>query len=300
VRDLTERHGTLSIEDWNDHTLRIEYEDASGRRDSPGFTLELAAPQGEPLGLGLYAPAWDSPGPGDSGLSLRDTSTLSGRGGSAVSGWFEILELERAPTGEVVRLAVDFEHRSDDQRTQAAIGQVRFGSDRPIDEALVHAALWLHDQPAAQGDPAVEAPRIGRPESRISIDEATPGKVAFTISEAGRAPWPLSFATGRGEPLELGMYQRAASPEAPKLDRPLLAVGRAGCGEIAGSAEITGWFEIRDLRWSAAGVLERFAAGFRRTCVASKESLRGEIHWNSDRELHPALVQPKTPPRDPG
>jgi hypothetical protein len=287
TRDLDEGRGTLELEPSEDQGLRVRYEDTSGAHGAGDWTLTLFAAEGQALAPGVYLPAWSSRGPGEPELRVG-AGELCGRGGREESGWFQIHELERnADDGRVTRFAADFEHRCTAEASNVSLGQVRYESDHPIDEAWVNATLWLRE--LQRGREATGALlRLGRPTVHIAIAESTPGRVAFLVPEQGRAPWRLGFATGRGEPLVLGRYERATSPEVGKIDRPVLEVGRdaAGCGEIRG------WFDILDVKFTADGSLERFAAGFGQACENNGSNLRGQLHWDSDVDLDQDLVLP--------
>ena len=93
------------------------------------WTLDLAAPDGQALVVGLYTGAARFPfqGPMQPGLTLAG----DGRGNNANAGFFQILEIARTPSGEIDRIAVDFTQYDETFETWWVIGQLRFNSAIP-------------------------------------------------------------------------------------------------------------------------------------------------------------------------
>lgn len=102
---------------------------------------------------------------------------------------------------------------------------------------------------------------------------ASTTKNTISIHFDGDDSWSLEFAAPQGKSLEVGQYisaQRAAfhNPVKPGLD--VSGAGR-GCNEL------TGTFNIREVKFSTSDTLSRFAADFEQHCESAKPSLRGAI-----------------------
>lgn len=97
------------------------------------WTLDLAAPQGQILDLGLYTDTARYPfqSPTQPGL------TFSGdhRGNNQNAGFFQILEVARTPSGGIDRLAVDFTQYDETIQSRWVQGQLRFNSAIPVPES---------------------------------------------------------------------------------------------------------------------------------------------------------------------
>lgn len=282
--------GTLRVRQSGPGHLYLDFHAPPGERgiERKLWTLSLAAPEGEALAAGLYANASRQPHAGIAHLGFSSENPCSAHS----RGWFEIFDLEPGPDpNSIGRLALNFEHRCKTDDTGVTIGQVRFRSEHPVDAGWTPAAVWLYRGSLAKGK-QLPARYLGQPAYRIELVEERPGQLGFAVEEKGGERWTLSFATGRGEPLELGMYSRAASPEAPVVDRPVLGLGLAG-EDCRGSVR---WFSIHEIRWKAGGKLDRFAATFERWCKDEDEGTRGQLAWDSDTPLHYDLVPAGTHP----
>lgn len=92
-------------------------------QDLTTWTLDLAAPDGQPLTVGSYTAARRYPFTTFNGLSFSG----SGRGCNELTGRFIVKEIEVAPDGAVKRFAADFEQHCENM-TPALFGGVRFHS----------------------------------------------------------------------------------------------------------------------------------------------------------------------------
>jgi hypothetical protein len=126
-RLFTENEGVFTFISHEDapHYLSVDYQ------TDDWWTLDLAAPTDEVLGVGVYegATRWPFQSPTGPGLDFSGAS----RGCNRLSGRFEILELSYGESGNVESLAVDFEQNCEETMPTLR-GLVRHNSSVPLNQ----------------------------------------------------------------------------------------------------------------------------------------------------------------------
>lgn len=114
----------------NGITVRFQNSENSPGGSLVNWTVELAAPGNAALDVGAYENAERS------GFQLQGRPGLamtgSGRVCGSVTGRFDIYEVEYDGSGEVTRLAVDFEQRCGLANEPPLFGSIRYRSARPV------------------------------------------------------------------------------------------------------------------------------------------------------------------------
>jgi len=98
--------------------------------------LYFGAADDQVLVAGSYENAERFKSPGHPGLDF----TGDGRGCNSISGRFDVREIERDASGQVVKLAIDFEQHCEGG-APALFGQVRYNSDVPLSPKPLHVTL---------------------------------------------------------------------------------------------------------------------------------------------------------------
>ena len=126
-RLFTENEGVFTFISHEDapHYLSVDYQ------TDDWWTVDLAAPTDEVLGVGVYegATRWPFQSPTGPGLDFSGAS----RGCNRLSGRFEILELSYGESGNVESLAVDFEQNCEETMPTLR-GLVRHNSSVPLNQ----------------------------------------------------------------------------------------------------------------------------------------------------------------------
>ena len=103
------------------------------------------------------------------------------------------------------------------------------------------------------------------------------GLVAFFVKQ-DTADWNLTFAPPEGQPLALGLYDRAEHATSHGPLRPGLEIR----GMARNCERVTGRFEILEFSYSyATGTVRRFRANFEQHCEGNAPALLGTIHFDA-------------------
>lgn len=127
-RYITQDDGySLQVRDLHGHGVEF-YINNPDIRDY--WNLQLAAPNGDPLVVGLYenTARWPFVDPDQAGL----TFTGNYRGNNRNAGFFEVLEIEYDPFGTLTSFAADFTQYGEENLDWWIIGSLRFNSAIPI------------------------------------------------------------------------------------------------------------------------------------------------------------------------
>ena len=269
----------------------------------PNWTLMFQAPRGSDLVPGLYEDASNEAPPRKPGLNVLGDGSFC----DVVVGWFSVLEAAYAPSGDVERLAINFELRCEDG-DRIFFGYVRINSDWPPPVARTptptprrdQAVLVLNGQPGSVVGPGQSiytaqdrkfGSQWGWYESRQAVDiQVIHGETALD--------WQLTFAAPFCTNLVPGVYEGAiqvpwmvAANPWEALTSPALDI-RSGIFFCEG---LTGRFVVREAQYDAYGRMFRFAADFKQQC--SGMSLFGSIFYTSGRPS-PTPAPPTPTPTD--
>jgi hypothetical protein len=255
---------------------------------TPDFTeIRFAPAAGQAFGVGTYAQAQIySPSPGPQPGLLADEAGRDVEACKTITGSFKVVELQRAGDGSVLRFAADFEQHCRGQ-APALFGGVRFNSDVPYVQPAPYAAAAVRYTSEA-GD-AIALGTSGAFEvgdgQTSSVDSLMPPQVRLQLKGPdGITRWDVTFATGNAAPLAVGIYSNAATSITP-AQQPIVRVTGEGrtCASYA-QAE----FQVHEIVWSAAGLLQRFAADLRVRCKDATGFFDAGVRYNS--------IIPYTPP----
>jgi hypothetical protein len=274
------------------------------------WRLEFSAPHEGPLRPGPYEDAERFPfdSPAKPGLRISG----DGRRCNVIAGRFDVLEIEVAPDGEVLRFAADFEQHCEGMEP-ALLGRILFNASGPpfppqpdsdsdgvldtLDNCMTSANPGQEDADAdGIGDPcdsdlrstllfldSEEDDYIGQGETWTvtPIDgDFTVERNFFdgvTVSFLGTDNWFLDFVAPRSETLIPGPYENATrypfhSPLGPGLD---VSGASRGCNRLRGR------FDVLEVEFGPAGEVLSFAADFEQHCEEWEPALRGRILFNS-------------------
>ena len=152
---------------------------------STWWDLYFVPPSGTILTPGLYegATRWPFQSPTAPGLSVSG----DGRGCNNLTGRFRVLEAEFAPSGQVMRFAVDYEQHCEGM-VPALFGSVRYNSSAPMVQASVTGGSVI------EGDSGARALNFHITLSQTSI---APVRVSFSTRD-GTATEGLDYAAYTG------------------------------------------------------------------------------------------------------
>jgi hypothetical protein len=275
---------------------------------STWWTLDFDGRAGVELAAGPYEGATRYPfqSPTRPGLSVYG----GGRGCNTSTGRFDVLEVEFAADGTVVRFAADFEQHCEGG-APALRGSVRINASAsfpPAPDGDGDGVADTMDICPAAADPgqadtdhdglgdACDPQRtntsltfrsdpgdwIGGGVTRTWFPADgdfgavhSPGRVALGFD--GLEWWTIDLRAPAGADIVPGAYEgatRAAfhAPTTPGLD--VFGTGR-GCNDL------TGRFDVREAVYAPDGSVLRFAADFEQHCSGGAPALRGSIRFNA-------------------
>jgi hypothetical protein len=270
---------------------------ASGRSpwlpfSEASWQLDFSPVAGQSFATGFYENAEKYPFnlPGHPGMDISSASKQCGR----LIGNFTVLEIERDSSGEIVKLAIDFQQRCEFFAEIGLYGNVRFNANTPWDIPYIAlpplASMQLYDDP---GEP-LGIVQTGFASARWG--RVTTGNVVRFGDEIGPA-WgvpPLdevSFQAPGGVPLTVGVYENArkiGSNTGAGID---FQYSNMTCDEF------TGRFVVHESDLDPYGYVRKFAADFELHCDGASPALYGAVRYNSDLPyFDPRTVRIPTPP----
>jgi hypothetical protein len=299
----TEADGTFTALHQSGLWIRFEAPSLSSWWD-----IHLAAPNGGQLRRGPYegATRWPFQSPTKPGLDV----TGSGRGCNTSTGRFDVLEVEYAPDGTLMRFAADIEQHCEGG-SPALYAAIRYHASSvfqpPLDTDGDGTPDTVDDCPITP-DPAQEdADRDGRGDAcdtsydntwlRFDSDAGDyigggihrtwyPEDGAFdayvsggmlTISYDGDDWWYVNVAAPLDETLGVGVYEGATRAAFRQGDEPGLDVYGSG----RGCNEVEGTFVVHLLELAPDGTVERFSADFEQHCEGGAPALDGSVRYNA-------------------
>ena len=271
----------------------------------PNWTLQFQAPRGNDLVPGLYEDASNVAPLRKPGLQVFGDGSFC----DVVVGWFSVPEAAYASSGDVERLAIDFELRCEDG-DKIFFGYVRINSDWPPPAARTptptprpdQAVLILNGHP---GDYVAPGLSIYTAQDRKfasqwfwrEFRQAVAIQVLHGVAELD---WDLAFAAPFCTNLVPGVYDGAVETPwlAPASDWNFLASPALDIrSSIALCSGLTGRFVVHEAQYDAYGRMFRFAADFKQQCVGEPGPLFGSIFYTSGRPS-PTPAPPTPTPTD--
>jgi hypothetical protein len=231
------------------------------------WQVDIAAPPGQALGVGTYTNAARAGSPRPAGTPGLDV-TADSRNCNALTGQFEVNELEFSIYGELKTLDATFEQRCTGA-TAKLVGRIRIevpvqtpGVTLPPGSITVPATgnfLYFNGEP---GDYI-----YGGAERLFT---APPATMTSSMSQAGDyfrgrlTPdfWGVDIAAPVGEPLAVGSYIRATRASF----RPAGSSGIDVFGDGRGCNMTTGKFDVNELTYADNGQILVFQATFEQHC----------------------------------
>ena len=270
-----------------------------------GYTYQFKARAGSTLVAGVYDGATRYPfnDPSEPGLSVSG----NGRGCNQLTGRFIVQEIIFGAAGGVTRAAIDFEQHCEGGPA-ALFGFIRFNSDVPIMDSDGDGVRDLQDNcpqvpNADQGD--VDADHIGNACDPIQgatfvYLDSKPGDYIgggrtymFTPTQGGpilangnaggfislsAGGFSYSFETPLGKPLQVGVYEGATRYPFNQPSEPGLSVS----GNGRGCNQLSGRFEILEVKFGPDAKVKNFAVDFEQHCEKGPSALFGVIRFNSE------------------
>ena len=250
------------------------------------WSVDLRAPQGQPLAVGSYIRAVRAPfqPAGSPGLSV----TGDGRGCNTLTGKFDIDELSYSTRGDLLVFQATFEQHCEGGPA-ALFGRIRIenptsspGVALPSGSIAVPTSgtfLYVNSTPG-------EIVGAGLEQLYTSANSAMTSSLSDTVDYfrgsvvQGGNTWSVDIASPQGQPLASGSYVKAVRAAArttqPGLD--IRADGRS-CTDIAGK------FDIEELSFWPDGELRAFQATFQQQCLGKALFGRVRIEMAAPIEL---------------
>jgi hypothetical protein len=260
------------------------------------WTLDFAAPAGQPLVPGSYNGAMRYPfqGPTAPGLSVSG----SGRGSNTLTGRFDILQMTYGPNGQLQQFSADFEQHSegavpalfgnvlyDVADSVASPDQIRAATHMTAQQlqnlapymsqlANVPTGVYLTGQP---GDYIVgnQSLTFLPSNSTISVSGTAAG-VSVSVSAPGHN-WTLDFVPPSTVPLSVGDWGSATRYPFQSPTTPGLSVS----GDGRGSNTLTGDFEVLQEAFDSAGNIATFDALFEQHSEGGIPASFGRVRFNA-------------------
>jgi hypothetical protein len=235
--------------------------------DAHWWSVDLRAPQGQPLALGSYIRAVRAPfqPAGSPGLSV----TGDGRGCNTLTGKFDIDALSYSTRGDLLVFQATFEQHCEGGPA-ALFGRIRVeiptsspGVTLPSGSVSVPTSgtfLYVNSAPGELIGAGLEQLYTSANSAMTSSLSATVDYFRATVAQGGHT-WSVDIASPQGQPLASGSYVKAIRAAArttqPGLD--IRADGRS-CTDIAGK------FDVDELSFWPNGELRVFQATFQQQC----------------------------------
>jgi DNA-binding beta-propeller fold protein YncE len=228
------------------------------------WRVDIAAPPGQPLSVGPYTGAARAGSPRSVGTPGLDVTTDS-RYCNALTGQFDVNELEFSIYGELKTLDVTFEQRCIGA-TGKLVGRLRIevpvqtpGVTLPPGSITVPATgnfLYFNGEPGDYiypGEQLFTAPPATMTSSMSSAGDYFRGRLTPGF-------WGVDIAAPAGQPLAVGSYIRAARTGWPSS--ALIDVN----GDGRGCSGTTGKFDVDELTYADNGQILVFQATFEQHC----------------------------------
>jgi DNA-binding beta-propeller fold protein YncE len=241
------------------------------------WNVDIAAPVGQPLGVGSYTGAMRAPfrTAGAPGLSVTGT----GRGCNTLTGRFDVTALAFNEYGEVSLFDATFEQHCEGA-SPALLGRMRLEVPPPTPRVTMPAGTIsiptsgnflyvIQPQPAGGNFEQLYTPPTSTFHATLSDS-----RDLFHASVINSAlSWSVDIAAPPGQPLAVGSYLRAVRAAFRPAGTPGLDItgGSAGCNEIKGR------FDIDEVSFAPTGELLTFLATFEQWCDASITPRYGRI-----------------------
>ncbi len=250
-----------------------------GPEHNYSFELSPGSKQGR-LEPGIYRNAVRMPAPPSSSPRLD----VSGDGiacGDAHDGIFEVLELQRAPNGDIQRFSVDFEQRCASRRLDTLRGRIRFNATQPEPAAVAVSARSAKslmnrlDMTRTRGDGSVERVRLDAASHEFRLRGG--GSLVKSLID-GESNIGFSIAAPLGRAIIPGHYETAGAYPDNVAAKP--GFEYSGCKVVHGS------FDVRKVTSNENGDIEGLHLSFNQTCKDGSKLL-GTLIVNSTDEVTP-------------
>lgn len=246
------------------------------------WSVDIAAPPGQPLAVGSYLRAVRA------AFRPAGTPGLDVTGGSGgcneIKGRFDVDEVTFAPTGELLTFLATFEQWCDASIT-ARFGRIRIENMPPgplelpagsITVPTTGTFLYLNSQAGDYIGAGTE--RLYTSPASTMIGELSAagdyfkGAVGTSFSSY---QWRVDVAAPPGQPLAVGSYTRAVRA----VFRPAGSPGLDVFGEGRGCNTVTGRFNIDELSFWSNGDVRVLQATFEQHCSGAPPALFGRIRF---------------------
>jgi hypothetical protein len=271
--------------------------------------MTFAGAAGPPLGVGLYDRARQFPF-GEQGLPQMEVTSGS-RACSELTGRFAILDLDwDAATGEVRRLAVNFEHHCGGE-TAGLTGALRYQSAVPLDQSPVGGWQAVAAPPGTPPPTVVarlavpacaptggagpeytllcvvtEAADYTGPRPRVYTPQDGPFGARgprlqkddiISIRMQGHSFWTVTFGPPLGQTLGVGFYPVADQFGHATAQQATMSI------DLGTSCGPPGQFEVLELEYAPDGdTIRRFAANFaEQACSYDSWTWTGAIRYHA-------------------
>jgi len=299
----TLRPGTVTATVDGNQVLTLSYANAT-----TSLSVRLEGTNGQPLAVGEYdgASRWPFNPPSNPGMDV----SMDSRGCNTISGEFVVREIAVDPSGNVSKLAVDFEQYCDSY-TAALFGVVRINSAIGVVDTDGDSVMDIEDdcpqvanptQSDGDGDGIGDACDSEQGVTAIYFD-SLPGDYigggvthSFTVADTilttrisggveisigGQGGWWLyftapSFGVGTYENAERNAFR---SPNSPGLEV---------YGQSRGCNTLTGRYVVREAVFADDGSVKNLAIDFEQRCEGYMPPLIGAVRINA---LHTPLPQ---------
>jgi hypothetical protein len=269
------------------------------------WSLDFAAPSGQPLVPGSYEGALRYPFQGSSAPGL-DVSG-SGRGSNTLKGRFDILQTVFDGSGKLQQFAANFEQHSEG-KSAALFGNVTYNfadAKASPDEIRVATHMTSHQLQnlspylsqlanvptglflaGQQGDYIVGPQTLTFVPTNASISvTGTASHISISVSSPSHN-WHLDFVPPDVLPLTIGDWGNATRYPFQSPTKPGLSL----VGDGRGSNQLTGDFEILDLGFGPTGSITRLDALFEQHSEGGVPASFGRIRFNAAVVPEPAAV----------